>query len=243
MILGVNACTSSDEENGKTVDKSSPSTANVVSVSSIPGSGSKLNVTWTQSSDDISSSNQLIYHVWYSDDNGESYAEGDSVLGSISTTLKYLRPATSYKIYVTVEDESGNMSGAGTVSDAVATNGIVSFSNDIAEIIGSDCAKSRCHTDSYRAGDISLDVNVIGAQAVLTKLQTTNCSLTLPLIVTTSTDPNVILGNSYLDDLLDPAKRDSSACRYPMPPAPNEMALSEVKYGVIYNWLLTGANP
>ena len=238
LSLAMFGCTTTDDDSNTQADKTKPTAVDVVSLTPVIGAGSKLDVTWTQSSDNSSAPNQLVYHIYYSDTGGETYVEGDSVVGQTQATLKYLAPGRNYQVFVSAEDEAGNLGPSGATKSA-ATNAALTFDGDIADIIALDCATSECHGANNPTGGVQL--NASKTESVYLSLTSASCAPNLQPLVDTTTDPNNILANSYLDDLLDPAKRANSACSSPMPPAPSKPALSAAKYQVIENWLVAGA--
>jgi len=245
LLSGLSACGGDSDSSTQKTDNSAPSTSDITSVTAVAGSGSKLLVSWSEASDPGgSATSQLLYRIMISDNGGGQWREADSVIGVTSATLTKLHSNTAYKVGVIVEDEAGNQSAqsSANANDSATTNAM-SFSADVYDIIQSNCTASSCHTNVGPSGNqivaaagLALNGNAMTVYQTLTAQRNVNCGGLKALINTTGSD---IIADSYLDDLLDPAARNSipAPCSNPMP---KDKPLSANDFAVVYDWLADG---
>jgi len=242
LIAGlVYSCGSSDDGTPSKSDNSAPLAAENVAVNAVAGSGSKLDVSWSAASDPGGSPvSKLLYRILLRENTGVSWIEADSVIGVVSARISYLHPQTSYQVAIVVEDEAGNRSSQSVAnSNDTATTNMMSYAGDVHEIIQQNCTQAGCHeTDTQMVPKYNKSFKG-DAATVLATLKATNarCGGLKPLIDTSSND---FLGNSILDDLLDPARRSGTgqACILPMP---EKNPLNSNDYDVIVDWINSGA--
>jgi len=229
------SCGGNDGDSGeKNKDQTSPGSSDVVSVSSVNGSGSQLDVIWTPATDPGgSSADKLVYRIYVFANGATTGVEATSVMGTDRARLSKLHSNTTYEVNVIVEDEAGNLSQPG--SKLSATTQAMSFTADVDPILKTNCTDGLCHNPGYFAANIDLTA---AANAVLGTLSARNisCNGLKPMIKTDGTD---IIADSYLDDLLDPSKRSGNSC-YSMP---KDKPLIAQDYAVVYDWLVDGALP
>lgn len=112
-----------------TLDTNSPSIPSNLSLAS--GNG-QMALTWSGATDDITSSSDLQYQVYYStsdnintwSDRGNGTSAGDWATDITSKTISNLSSGTSYYINVFVRDEAGNIESYETSSNATIPNGM-----------------------------------------------------------------------------------------------------------------------
>jgi len=221
-------------------DNTRPTSSDVTSVSMVSGSGSKLSVSWTAASDPGgSSAANLLYHVYVAENAFNRWTEVDSFIGVTSATIGKLHSHTLYVVRIVVEDEAGNLSAPGSSSSDTTDN--MSFAGDVFEIIQANCTAVGCHTNKNSAGttvipasDIALNGDAATTLQALMNRQV-SCAGLKPLI---NTSNGAIIADSYLDDLLDPARRNNNPCSSPMP---QDKALANADFAVVYDWLADGA--
>lgn len=237
----VYGCGSSDDGTPSKSDNSAPLAAENVAVTAVSGSGSKLDVSWSAASDPGGSPQpRLLYRILLRESNSASWLEADSVMGAVSARISYLHPQTSYQVAIVVEDEAANQSSQSVANmNDTATTNAMSYAGDVHEIIQQNCTQAGCHeTDTQAVPKYNKSFKG-DAATVLATLQSTNarCGGLNPLIKTDGSD---FLADSVLDDLLDPARRSGAGqtCNLPMP---EKTPLNSNDYGVIVDWISSGA--